>query len=151
VIVVRDRLNEILVCALAGALAITAASAIAAQGDKTQWDGVYTQAQAKRGEQVYQTACASCHGPDLSGGEMAPGLTGADFVANWTGASVADLFERIRTSMPQDNPGSLTGPQNADVIAYILSKGGFRAGDGELPSQPDTLASIKFVRAKPGP
>ena len=53
-----------------------ARGAVAAQGAKSQWDGVYTEAQAKRGETAYSELCASCHGPDLTGGEMAPGLTG---------------------------------------------------------------------------
>src|SRR5258706_15784763 len=67
----------------------------AAQGAKSQWDGVFTETQAKRGEGLYSQYCASCHGPELTGGEMAPGLTGGEFRANWNDLSVGDLFERI--------------------------------------------------------
>ena len=31
------------------------------------WDGVYTEAQAKRGEQSYAKSCAKCHAEDLLG------------------------------------------------------------------------------------
>ena len=45
---------------------------------------VYTAGQAKRGAEVYAAECASGHGSDLSGGESAPPLAGADFLGNWT-------------------------------------------------------------------
>ena len=70
---------------LAGMTAFGAFSArgtLAAQQAKSQWDGVYTEDQAKRGEPLYSQYCASCHGPDLTGGEMAPGLTGGEFASN---------------------------------------------------------------------
>jgi quinoprotein glucose dehydrogenase len=121
----------------------------AAQGGKSQWDGVYTEAQAKRGEGLYSQYCASCHGPELTGGEMAPGLTGGEFRANWNDLSVGDLFERIRVSMPQNAPGSLSRQQDADILAFVLLKGGFPAGQAELPTQTDVLNSIKFTSAKP--
>ena len=63
--------------------AFSARGTVAAQQPKSQWDGVYTEDQAKRGEGLYSQYCASCHGPDLSGGEMAPGLTGGEFSSNW--------------------------------------------------------------------
>src|SRR5215210_516360 len=87
--------------------AFAARGTVAAQGAKSQWDGVYTQDQAKRGEALYSENCASCHGPDLTGGEMAPGLTGGEFSSNWNDLSLGDLYERIRISMPQNAPGSL--------------------------------------------
>jgi mono/diheme cytochrome c family protein len=76
--------------------------ALLAQQALSIWDGVYTEEQAKRGEPLYTATCASCHGPDLSGGEMAPGLTGGEFRSDWDGLSVGDLFERTRVSMPQN-------------------------------------------------
>src|SRR5213593_4207501 len=86
---------------------------VAAQ-EKSQWDGVYTEAQAQRGETLYQEHCAACHGPDMAGGEMAPGLAGGEFSANWNDLTLGQLFERMRTSMPQNNPGSLSRQQDAD-------------------------------------
>ena len=83
---------------------------------------MYTEDQAKRGEALYSQYCASCHGPDLTGGEMAPGLTGGEFTSNWNDLSLGDLFERIRISMPQNAPGSLSRQQNADILSYMLYK-----------------------------
>ena len=111
---------------------------------------MYTEAdQAKRGEPLYSQYCASCHGPDLSGGEMAPGLTGGEFASNWNDLSLGDLFERIRVSMPQNAPGSLSRQQNADILAYVLSKATVPAGSTELPTQTELLNGIKFVGQKP--
>jgi S-disulfanyl-L-cysteine oxidoreductase SoxD len=129
--------------------ALTAGTVRAAQ-DKTQWEGVYTEAQAKRGEALYGEFCASCHGPDMAGGEMAPGLTGGEFSSNWNDLSLGDLFERIRVSMPQNSPGSLTRQQNADIMSYMLMKAGVPAGKAELPTQTEVLKTIKFLAQKPG-
>src|SRR5262245_58820753 len=112
----RTALMVIIVVAVIGALGSEVRSS--AQQSKTQWDAVYTAAQASRGELLYAQHCASCHGPDLGGGEMAPGLIGGDFNSNWNGLSLGELFERIRTSMPQNNPGSLNRQQNADILAF---------------------------------
>ena len=71
---------------------------LAAQNPRTAWDGVYTAEQAARGEPLYSQNCASCHGPNLTGGEMAPSLVGGDFGANWNDLSLGDLFERGRGS-----------------------------------------------------
>jgi len=141
------------ILALAGTMALGAlgaGSTVAAQGAKSQWDGIYTEAQAKRGEALYAQHCATCHGPTLSGAEMAPGLTGSDFSANWNDLSVGDLFERIRISMPQNAPGSLSRQQNADIVALILQKMNAPVGTTELPSQTEALNEIKFLAAKPG-
>src|SRR5215467_1034807 len=114
--------------------AFSARGTVAAQQAKSQWDGVYTDDQAKRGEGLYSQYCASCHGPDLAGGEMAPGLTGGEFSSNWNDLSLGDLFERIRVSMPQNSPGSLSRQQNADILAFMLSKANVPAGSSELPT-----------------
>jgi S-disulfanyl-L-cysteine oxidoreductase SoxD len=130
-------------------LAATGVLTVSAQTAKSQWDGVYTAEQAKRGDAVYAEKCSSCHGTELNGGEMAPGLVGGEFTANWNDLSLGDLFERMRISMPQNNPGSLSRQQNADVLAYILSKGGYPAGTTELGSQTEVLNAVKFVAQKP--
>jgi mono/diheme cytochrome c family protein len=116
---------------------------------KSQWDGVYTEEQAKRGEEFYSQYCASCHGPDLSGGEMAPGLIGGEFTSNWNDLSLGELFERMRISMPQNSPGSLSRQQNADILAFVLFRGNFPAGTAELPTQTEVLNMIKFMASKP--
>ena len=71
----------------------------------------------------------------LSGGEQAPPLAGGEFRANWNGLTVVDLFDRIRTSMPLNNPQSLNRETNAAILSYILSVNRFPAGQAELPSR----------------
>ena len=116
---------------------------------KTIWDGVYSEAQAKRGEPLYNQSCASCHGTSLEGGEMAPPLTGNDFNANWDTLSLGQLVERIRTTMPQENLGSLSRQQYVDIVTYLLQKGKFPTGSADLPMQADALNGIGFKAQKP--
>ncbi len=143
---------NVAILALAGMMAFGAVGArgtVAAQGGKSQWDGIYTEAQAKRGEGLYGQYCASCHGADLAGGEMAPGLTGGEFTSNWNDLSVGDLYERIRISMPQSAPGSLSRQQNSDILAFILHKMNTPVGQKELSTSTDELKAIKFLAQKP--
>jgi mono/diheme cytochrome c family protein len=131
---------------LAVCLNSVAASVLQEAGTST-WDGVYTEAQAKRGEAAYAKTCAGCHGPDLAGADTAPSLTGGEFNAGWSDLTLDDLFDRIKTTMPGDAPGSLSGDQCADILAFVLSKDGFPAGQTELAAGPG-LKSIKFVATK---
>jgi S-disulfanyl-L-cysteine oxidoreductase SoxD len=124
-------------------------AAFVAADAKTTWDGVYTEAQAKRGETGYAQACASCHGPDLSGVDAAPSLTGPEFLAEWNDQTVDDLFERARTTMPADAPGSLSRQQYIDIVAFVLAKNGFPTGETELPTVNPPLKEIKIVAQKP--
>ena len=133
----------------ASALLYSGASTAAFQaGGKSTWDGVYSEAQAKRGEAAFTKSCAGCHGPDLMGMDTAPSLTGNEFNAGWTDLTLDDLFERIHTTMPGDAPGSLSNEQSLDILAFILSKDGFPAGQGELAAGP-ALKTVKFVAQKP--
>ena len=113
--------------------------------------GVFTEAQEKRGEAIYNRECSTCHGERLKGGEGAPALTGTEFTASWNGQTVADLFDRIRQTMPAppEQPGKLTPQQNADVVAHILSVNGFPAGPTELPVEIAPLKRIRIDAAKP--
>jgi mono/diheme cytochrome c family protein len=111
---------------------------------------VYTEEQANRGRQGYSEQCASCHGPELTGGEMAPALAGGEFLAGWDGLTIGDLFERIRISMPQNSPGSLSGAQNADILAFMLASNKFPAGTTELAKDAMILKTIKFEAKKSG-
>src|SRR5262249_4476408 len=124
-------------------------AAPAATGARTVWDGVYTEEQAKRGEAIYRQSCAACHGDALLGREMASPLTGPVFNSNWNGVMLGDLMERMRLTMPQTSPGSLSRQENADVLAYILSVGGFPAGDKELARQTEILNTIRFLAIRP--
>ena len=113
------------------------------------WDGVYTDEQADRGELLYQESCASCHAPDLSGGDMAPGLAGGEFVWNWSGLTVGQLFERLRISMPQENPSGVSRAQKADILAFVLRANGFPVGERELADRAEMLEQFMFEAVKP--
>jgi quinoprotein glucose dehydrogenase len=131
------------------ALGAVGARRVAAADMKSQWDDVYSLEQAKRGEPLYSDNCAACHGGDLTGGEMAPALIGFEFSSNWDGLTLGDMFERIRVSMPQNDPSLLTRAQKIDVLGFILYKGGYPAGQTELPSQTEVLKTISFLATKP--
>jgi mono/diheme cytochrome c family protein len=129
--------------------AVAAYGTVSAQKPKSQWDGVYTAEQAKRGEELYAAKCASCHGASLSGSEMAPALVGGDFAANWNDLSLGDLFERMRMTMPSDDPGSLGRQANADILAFMLQRGSYPVGKTELPIETETLNTYKFLATQP--
>ena len=80
---------------------------------------------------------------------MAPALIGFEFGANWDGLTLRDIFERIRVSMPQNDPSALTRAQKIDVLGFILYKGGYPAGQTQLPSQTEVLKTISFLATKP--
>ena len=122
-------------------------SALPAQG-KTQWDGVFTDAQATRGSAVYAKSCSSCHGDSLQGKDEAPSLSGSEFAAAWNELSLNELFERMRKTMPKDTPGSLAREQYADVLAFVLQKNGAPAGKSELPSEAAGLTAVMFKMTK---
>jgi mono/diheme cytochrome c family protein len=115
---------------------------------RTVWDGVYSDEQAKRGEAAFVQACSNCHGRTLEGADVTPALTGGAFTANWDGLTLGDLFDRIRISMPADRPGSLSRQDNADVIAYILRFNQFPSGKEELPRDALVLKQILFKASK---
>lgn len=114
-------------------------------GPATVWDSIYTMEQAARGEATYRANCASCHGDSLAGINDAPPLAGPAFLKNWNGNTLAFMFNKISNDMPSDNPGTLTKPQVADIVAFVLKSGGYPAGKNELPPSADTLAQIRFV------
>jgi alcohol dehydrogenase (cytochrome c) len=87
--------------------------------------GPFTQAQADDGRQLYLANCASCHGADLAG---PPALRGQAFMNNWSTQTTNALYDRIRTTMPPEAPGSLGPDGTANVVAFILSQNGRTAG-----------------------
>jgi mono/diheme cytochrome c family protein len=134
---------------VAAAAVFAIAAATAAQAPRTVWDGVFTDEQDERGALLYATHCARCHGDGLGGVESAPALTGTSFYANWEGETLEALFERMRSSMPADKPGSLSRAQNADILAHMLKVGGYPAGTMPLDGQAGALAPITIRMYKP--
>ena len=140
--------KRVLAVAIGGFMAVAAYSTVLAQATKSVNDGVYTAEQAKKGDALYKEQCASCHGDNLEGAGPMPPLAGPDFMTNWQGKTVGDLFEKTHTTMPATAPGSLTPEQVADVTAYILSVGKFPAGAAPLDTKMETLLQIKLEPLK---
>lgn len=143
-------LPKMMVGVTAFALAVGASTiALKAQAPaKTVWSGVFSADQATQGKALFDSKCAICHGADLNGGEMSPPLAGGAFVANWSGQTLGDLFTRIHTTMPANDPGSMNNAEAAQVLAYILSFNQFPAGSEPLPSDEASLGQIGITDKK---
>jgi quinoprotein glucose dehydrogenase len=111
---------------LALGILLTAEAQSGAQ--KTFHDGGFTAAQATRGEQVYASRCATCHGDNLAGMEMAPPLAGATFRKAWDSTPLLTLANRIRTTMPPTAPNTLSANQTTDLLSFILKANDSPAG-----------------------
>src|SRR5215475_12164884 len=91
---------------VAGGIAFTPAMTLrAADAPTSVWQGVYTKAQAARGQATYFAACASCHGVVLQGDSDIPELTGNSFLKRWGDQSVGTLFVFTMSQMPVGRPG----------------------------------------------
>ena len=114
------------------------------------WDGVYSDAQAQRGETQYTRNCQSCHGSDLSGNAVdeIPSLVWDAFLTQWSDRTVKDLFDAMKRSMPRDNPGGLNARAYVDVIAYVLQSNKFPSGPTDLSLNPDALGRIVIDKKK---
>lgn len=128
-------------------MTLLTASPNAAQA-KSVVDGVYSEAQATRGAAAYKRDCSSCHGEGLEGDGFAPALAGSEFLSNWNGTTVGDLFDRIRVSMPPSSPGAVPVKDKADIIAHLLKSNKYPAGTDELPSQGGLLKEITLELPK---
>jgi mono/diheme cytochrome c family protein len=116
------------------------------------WDGVYTTAQAKRGQEHYDVYCTNCHGTDMQGdGADIPALNDARFAKKWDRRSLKELLDLISQRMPENMPASLSKEVYSDLLAYILANNGFPGGAKEIGREPDTLATIVFEETAPDP
>jgi mono/diheme cytochrome c family protein len=113
------------------------------------WAGVYTEAQADQGAALYKVHCVTCHGDSLGGGEQVPALRGVSFGATWEGVPLADLFDRMRKTMPPGKSGVVTRQEFASILAYVLKMNGMPAGNVALANDQTSLASIMFQSNKP--
>ena len=132
---------------VAAGVYVSAMVVVSAQA-KTATSGVYSEAQAKRGEAVYKEQCAACHGDNLEGSGPMPPLAGKDFLANWGGKAVSEVFDKTQTSMPATAPGTLTPEQASNLMAYLLSQGKYPAGAAALSDKMDDLKKISIDTPK---
>jgi S-disulfanyl-L-cysteine oxidoreductase SoxD len=112
---------------------------------KSLWDGIYTEAQASRGNQVFSSTCTNCH---TLGAEGNRPLSGQKFWDSYAQRTVGDLFNFMQKNMPNGQGGSLSETTYADLTALILKSNGVPAGTTELV--PAAVASIQIV-SKDGP
>lgn len=135
--------------AFAAAIALSAGALHAQAATRSVWDGIFSPVQADRGHAVYTARCAACHGATMGGTGEAPGLTGGEFVSHYDQLTVGDLFERVRTTMPQNDPAALSRDEYADVVAFLLKSNGFPAGNAALDRRTEVLATIGIQAQKP--
>ena len=114
-----------------------------AQAPRTVQDGVYTDAQAARGQALFKNECAGCHGAELQGAQGPP-LKGEGFLLIRQPESLWDLASKIRNTMPPGVQGAVNAAQAADLVAHILKTGGFKPGAAELASAEDVLTRIRW-------
>src|SRR5215475_313154 len=124
-------------------------AAVAPLTSRTNWDGVYTEAQAQRGQQVYQHACAVCHLDNLQGDSVSPPLMGLTFLARFAGSTAHEMVQGIRSTMPQNAPDSLGDRAYVDLISYLLQANGSPAGSIELPLDVAELEKIIITDQPP--
>ena len=103
---------------------------------------LYSAAQARRGQSLYDKHCVTCHSASTH--------TGAAFRMAWDKQSVYELWEQIRTTMPLDGPGKLSPREYADIVAYILKLNRLPAGPTDLPAEPDALRPLVIRVPRPG-
>lgn len=120
------------------------------QPPRTVADGIYTDAQAARGQASYEAACARCHRPDL-GGADGPALKGDRFTRMFAGRPLHGLYERVTTTMPRNAPASLAETVYLDILAHLLRENGFPAGAGELTMETVEGVNVLPTRPRPAP
>jgi cytochrome c5 len=146
------RTSLVMVLALTSIAGLMVASRLlvaqAPAASATVWDGIFTAAQASRGEAAYGRSCAACHKEDLLGSGTAPALAGEAFFRRWNESTVDDVVQTMRSSMPQEAPSSLDASVYVDILTYLLKASGSPTGSMELPTDRDRL---KLVRVTPAP
>ena len=116
------------------------------------WDGVFSEAQVRRGKQAYQASCAACHGDNLVAVDPeSPSLTGPRFKVAWVGKTIAEPFEVTRKTMPPTSPGSLDNQTNVDILAFVLEFNGYPTGPQELGVDLAVLKRIVIERPENRP
>ena len=103
---------------------------------KTTLSGIYTAAQAAKGEDVYFAMCVTCHPKGT--------YAGAGFKSNWNNRPLWDLWDWISNKMPKNDPGSLTPAEVVQLMAYILQQNKMPAGTAPLQPNEKAMYSIKI-------
>ena len=124
--------------------ALLAVSALSAQSPTTPAvAGLYTDEQAALGEKAFGGKCVECH--------EKKDVTSVDFRKKWNGRTARELYQLIRTTMPDDNPGSMTPEEYLNIVTYLLKLNGVPAGTTLLTADSTALdaAKLEFLPALP--
>ena len=103
---------------------------------KSSMSGVFTAAQADKGRGLFSTLCTGCH--------TVASHSGVPFKKRWNGEILWDLFDTIKETMPDDDPGSLKTEDVTQIVAFLLSANGMPAGKEELKPDAEVLKKIKI-------
>ena len=103
----------------------------------------FTEAQAKRGQKIFQEKCDSCHAEHSWG----PELRGNTFWTTWEPKPARTLYSKIIGTMPQGKPGSLDEKSVLDLVAYIFQLNGMPATSQEIETA-NQLNNVKLARSK---
>ena len=136
----------ILIAILTAAIVPSANAQQTNAAPKNIWDGVYTAEQAARGKAEFDQTCSRCHNLALIGSERGPAIKGETFLSHWEKGTVADLFIKIRDTMPEGGPGTLNEETKIDILSYILQQNGFPAGTQELKKDVSSLEDIRLAK-----
>ena len=107
----------------------------------------FTAAQAGAGEKAFAAKCSMCHGASLEGG-AGPALSGPNFktLSSKVHATVSDIFTYMTTNMPMNAPASLPHTDYVNIMAFILSKNGYRPGGAALSYGKATSSKAAVVK-----
>ena len=115
-----------------GAMSLSTGAANAETAAAPAAGGWFTEAQVARGQQLYETRCATCHGTEIPDG-----------YGMWDG-TVQELVDMIKSmGMPADNPGGLPPQQYLDIASYIMHSGGDFAFGEEVLVGSDAVNEAK--------
>ena len=120
---------------------VLVAGLAAQDGQRTVRDGVFSAAQAARGERLFESICVNCH-------EMAEFTAAGAYLDDVESEPLWETFDFVSSEMPEDDPGSLEPEEYAAVLAYIFSVYGLPSGDAALPVDRDSLRAITIGRPK---
>ena len=134
-------MKRVLMGVAMAACSIGIVAAAAQAPTKTTYDGVYTKAQAERGQKTFSDKCTACHESSRFSGDL--------FHESWDDKPLKDIWDVASGTMPEDNPGSLKQQEYADIIAYFLSLNDYPAGETELQPGAPAMAAIKVEKKKP--
>ena len=129
-------LAAVVAASVAGAARSPAPLAVGARVTRGDTVLLYSADQAERGSAVFARTCKECH-------ELEE-FTGDDFRGQWDGRPVWELYEQIRTTMPDGDPGTLPVEEYADVLAHLLAGNGLPAGPTALVPDSAALSAVRL-------